>query len=204
MKVLIACEYSGIVREAFKAKGHDAWSCDLLDTEIPGNHIKGDVLKILNDGWDLMIAHPPCTYLSGAGLHWLHKDPSRQAKLEEGVKFFLGLWNSSIKKICLENPCGYMNTKWRKPTQIIQPFYFGDNERKRTALWLKGLPRLNGDIEVAKNPKKYFPKPYQTIINKKGRKINVYFSNRIEHIGNGHARSKFFLGTAKAMAEQWG
>lgn len=131
MRILIACEFSGIVREAFRKKGHDVWSCDLLDTEIPGKHIKGDVLKILNDGWDLMIAHPPCTYLSNAGIAWFNEEKYgekavlRKQKRLEAFDFFMKFVNSPIEKICIENPVGWANSHFRKPDQVIQPYFLG-------------------------------------------------------------------------------
>ena len=151
MRVLIACEFSGRVRDAFAGRGHDAWSCDLLPSETPGNHIQGDVLKILNDGWDLMIAHPPCKFLSYAAMgHW--NKPGRAEKRQEAFEFFMEFVNAPINKICVENPLGYPEKAYRKPDQTIQPFYFGDNARKRTCLWLKNLPPLwfTGYLE---NPK---------------------------------------------------
>src|SRR5678810_1187609 len=139
MKVLIACEFSGIVRDAFKEKGHDAWSCDLLDTEIPGQHIKDDVLKVLNHGWDLMIAHPPCTHLSVTGARWFKDKKEEQ---EQALEFVRQLLNAPIEKIALENPISIISTRVRKPDQIIQPWQFGHGETKATCLWLKGLPLL--------------------------------------------------------------
>ncbi len=136
MRVLVACEYSGRVRDAFIAKGHDAMSCDLLPTDSLGPHYQGDVFDIINDGWDLMIAHPPCTYLSYAATrHW--NKPGRAELREEALKFFLDLYTSNIPKICIENPVGYVNTVWRKPDQIIHPYYFGDPVQKRTCLGLR-------------------------------------------------------------------
>jgi hypothetical protein len=134
MKVLIACEFSGIVREAFRKKGHDAWSCDLLPTEIPGQHIQGDVLKILNDGWDLMIAHPPCTYLANSGVQHLHKDKNRWQKMEDARTFFMLLLKSEIKKICIENPVPHKYAELPVYTQIIQPYEHGHEISKRTCL----------------------------------------------------------------------
>lgn len=205
-RVLVACEESQAVTIEMRKLGIEAFSCDIMQCSggHPEWHIQGDVLEQLKKGWDLMIGFPPCTYLSSAGLHWLHKKEGRREQLESARIFFMALWDCPIEKICLENPAGWMNTNWRKPTQIIEPFYFGDDERKRTCLWLKRLPRLNGRLEVAKNPSAFAPKPYQTLINKKGRKINVYFANKIEHIGDSIARSKTFPGIAKAMAQQWG
>jgi hypothetical protein len=144
MKVLVACEFSGIVREAFKRRGHDAWSCDLLDTEIPGQHIKGDVLGILNDGWDLMLAHPPCTYLANSGVRWLREQNGRFNKMEDACDFWLALWTSPIELIAIENPIPHKYARERigKYDQIIQPWQFGHPETKATCLWLHGLPKL--------------------------------------------------------------
>jgi len=206
MKVLIACEFSGIVREAFKAKGHDAWSCDLLDTEILGQHIKGDVLEILNDGWDLMIGFPPCTYLAKCGLHYLNTKPERKKKHEKAVEFFLTLYNAPINQIALENPEGWMNTNWKKPDQIIQPYYFGDKELKTTCLWLKNLQPLKYSLENNLFENKTAterPKPTKYIIRKtgkkKGQKYNYYFREG----KTAKERSRTFPGIANAMADQW-
>jgi hypothetical protein len=202
MKVLIGCEYSGIIREAFKARGHDAWSCDIVDTEIPGQHIKDDVLKHLNDGWDFAIFHPPCTYLSTVGnklfkeiyyfnVNLFDKIPLRQIKQALALVFFLKCYNAKIPKICVENPQGRVNTLFRQPDQMIHPYMFGDPEFKRTCLWLKGLPKLiteeNYDI----------PKPIAVYSTGK----NKYF---IDKHHNAKLRSKTFPGIARAMAEQWG
>lgn len=147
MRVLIACEFSGIVREAFVKQGHDAWSCDLLDTEIPGNHIQGDVLDILEDGWDMMIAHPPCTYLCSSGLHWNKRVAGREEKTHDAMLFVLNLMgegfiDNPIPRIALENPIGRIGTAYRKADQIIQPWQFGHDASKATCLWLKNLPLL--------------------------------------------------------------
>lgn len=142
MKILIACEYSGIVRNEFLKLGHDAWSCDLLPTEIPGNHLQCDVREIINDGWDLMIAHPPCTYLSSSGLHWNQRIPGRDLKTKKALDFVQLLLNAPIKHIALENPVGAISSKIRKPDQIIQPWEYGHAESKATCLWLKNLPLL--------------------------------------------------------------
>ena len=147
MRVLVACEFSGIVRDAFIAKGHEAWSCDLLDTEKPGQHIKGDVLEILEEGWDMMIAHPPCTYLCSSGLHWNKRVPGRDDKTHEAMLFVMNLMGDGfvahgIPKIALENPVGRIGTAYRKADQIIHPYQFGHDASKQTCLWLKGLPPL--------------------------------------------------------------
>ncbi len=198
MKVLIACEFSGIVREAFIKRGHDAWSCDLLPTEIPGNHIQGDVLEILNNGWELMIAHPPCTYLANSGLHYLSGNPVRQTKMQEAFNFVLKLWNSPINRVCIENPTGRLNTDWFTPSQTIQPYYFGDNERKTTCLWLKNLPILMY-THVLPNPK-----PRATYIRKTGKKKGQIYREYHHGVGSSHERSRTFQGIADAMADQWG
>lgn len=139
MRVLIACEFSGIVRDAFLKLGFDAVSCDLLDTERPGPHVKGDVRDILCDGWDLMIAHPPCTYLSAVGSrYWKYRAHEQQL----AIQFFLELANAPIKRIAIENPSGIMSTVYRKPDQYIEPWWFGSERSKRTGLWLKNLPKL--------------------------------------------------------------
>lgn len=193
MKVLIACEFSGIVREAFRARGHDAWSCDLLPTEIPGNHIKGDVLSVLNNDWDLMIAHPPCTYLSNAGARFMYpKGKLNQDRLNmalEAKKFFMELYNAPIEKICIENPIPTKIIGLPDYTQIIQPYYFGDEVQKKTCLWLKNLPNLDYNI-VSKT------KPQSTKMP--GNWFNKGGKDRQKN------RSRTFKGIANAMAEQWG
>lgn len=185
MKVLIACEFSGTVREAFKAKGHDAWSCDLQDTDIPGQHIIGDVLEILDDGWDLMIAHPPCTYLCNSGVCWLHKDKSRWDKMREGAMFFQALQNTSIRKVCIENPIPhkYAREYMGQYCQIIQPWMFGHGETKATCLWLRGLPNL---------------KPTNVVRGRDGRLHKLPPSP-----DRWKLRSITYPGIAEAMAEQW-
>lgn len=154
MRVLVACEYSGRVRDAFRALGHDAVSCDLLPSEATGPHYQGDVLDVINDGWDLMIAHPPCTYLTIAA-EWAYKEEqtkkikpgtligaARQAAREEAIQFVLSLANAPIEKIAIENPVGVLSSRWREPDQFIQPYEYGDDASKKTCLWLKNLPRL--------------------------------------------------------------
>jgi len=199
MKVLVACEFSGIVREAFKAKGHDAWSCDLLPTEIPGQHIQGDVLSILNDGWDLMIAHPPCTYLTCASARYLNEQPNRRGLMVNASLFFKILWTAdyyyNVKKICIENPLPLKAAQLPPYTQIIHPYYFGEPFLKRTCLWIKNLPLLNSADKILERP---YPTGY--CIKKNGRRYNYYY-----HQGkNSHERSRTFRGIANAMADQWG
>ena len=142
MKVLVACEESGAVRDAFIARGHYAMSCDLIPTASPGPHWQGDVMEILYAGWDLMVAHPPCTFLSSSGLHWNKRRPERAAETEAALDFVRVLLDAPIPKIALENPVGCISSRIRKPDQIIQPYDFGDDASKATCLWLKGLRPL--------------------------------------------------------------
>lgn len=185
MRVLVACEYSGVVREAFREKGHEAWSCDLKPSEIPGPHYQEDVLNVLNYGWDLMIAHPPCTHLAVSGARWFKEKEKEQA---EAVSFFMALADADIPQICVENPVSIMSSLWRKPDQIIHPWMFGDSYSKSTCLWLKNLPKLVSTNIVDKG---------EFVIHG-GRKIAKWYSNREI------ARDKTFPGIARAMAEQWG
>jgi hypothetical protein len=193
MNVLVACEFSGVVRDAFIAKGHSAISCDLLDTESPGPHYVGNIMDIIDDGWDLMIAHPPCTYLTNSGARWLYggkgtvKDPDRWAKMEESAHFFLDLLNAPVPRIAVENPVMHGHaTKiiGRKADQIIQPWQFGHGEIKGTGLWLKNLPPLvPTNIVDGRSPRVHYASPGP---------------NRWKE------RSRTYTGIAEAMAEQWG
>lgn len=202
MRVLIACEFSQIVCKAFRERGHEAFSCDIIPCEggHPEWHIQDNVLNHLDDGWDLMIAHPECTYLSLAGTrHW--NKPGRKEKREEAFDFFMRLINANINKICVENPVGYPNSHYRKPDQIIHPYYFGDPFQKRTCLWLKNLPLLTYSETI-------IPKPEPLYICQ-GKKSKGKAINWVEGIkGSGEERkkerSKTFPGIAKAMSEQWG
>jgi site-specific DNA-cytosine methylase len=139
VRILVACEFSGIVREAFRLRGHDAWSCDLLPTGIPGHHYQGDVLDIMYVGWDMMIAHPPCTHFAVSGARWFKDKVTEQA---EALRFVRLLLDAPIGKIALENPISIISSRIRKPDQIIQPWQFGHPETKATCLWLKNLPLL--------------------------------------------------------------
>nr|BAR16403.1 putative DNA methylase [uncultured Mediterranean phage uvMED]BAR37552.1 putative DNA methylase [uncultured Mediterranean phage uvMED] len=192
MRVLIACEYSGIVRDAFAAKGHDAWSCDILPTESPGNHFQGDVLEHLDKGWDMMIAHPPCTYLSNAGARFLYpKGKLNEDRYKLGLKakeFFMSLYNAPINKICVENPISSKIFALPKHTQTIQPYEYGHPIQKRTCLWLKNLSEL---------------KPTDIIFKRQSTKIPGNWFNKGGKDRQKN-RSKFFDGFAKAMADQWG
>jgi len=195
MNILIACEYSGVVRDAFIKKGHNALSCDLLPTESPGPHYQGDVIDVLYDGWDMIIAHPECTFIANSGVHCLHKDKSRWDKLDWACAFFNLFLEHRCPKVCIENPVPhkyaierfYQNQKY---TQTIQPWHFGEDASKRTCLWLKGLPKLTPTKIIKKD--KYAnqtPSGQNNLGPSKDRK---------------KLRSKTYQGIANAMADQWG
>lgn len=201
MKVLIACEFSGIVRDAFTKLGHDAISCDLLPTESLGKHYQGDVFDIVNDGFDLMIAHPPCTYLTCTGNKWFlpqFKDrfPNREQQRMDAIDFFMKLYISNIPKIAIENPIGVMSSNFRKPDQIIQPYQFGHSVNKSTCLWLRNLPKLT--------PTNIVPRDGYTVY-KSGKKANNWHheTGKLPLEDRSRARSKTFQGIADAMASQW-
>ena len=147
MNILIACEFSGIVRDAFIKKGHNAISCDILPTEKLGPHIQGDVIPLLKYKWDMIIAHPPCTYLCNSGVRWLKDNPAREIQMYLGAVFFRNILKSSCEKICIENPHGYPRIAFRQPDQEVHPYYFGEREMKRTLLWLKNLQLLKYELE---------------------------------------------------------
>ena len=181
MRVLVACEFSGTVRDAFIAKGHYDMSCDLMDSETPGPHYKGDVRDILNDNWDLMIAHPPCTHLAVSGARWFKDKVCEQA---EALDFVRTLMDAPIPKIAIENPVSIISSRIKKPTQCIQPWQFGHGETKKTCLWLQGLPPLV---------------PTNIVDGRVARVHNLPPSeNRWKE------RSRTYKGIAEAMAEQWG
>lgn len=181
MRVLVACEFSGIVREAFHKRGHDAWSCDLLPTEIPGNHYVGDVRDLLHQYWDLMIGHPPCTHLAVSGARWFKHKKNEQ---EEALAFVKALMEAPIPLIAIENPVSIISSKIRKPDQIIQPWMFGHGETKSTCLWLKRLQKLTPtNIVEGRVPVVHRMPPTE---------------NRWKN------RSRTYTGIADAMASQWG
>ena len=192
MKVLVACEYSGIVREAFASKGHDAWSCDLLPTDQPSDkHIQGDVLEIINNDWNLIIAHPPCTHLSVSGAaRWAEK--VADGRQQSAIKFVEDIWNANCPFIAIENPVGALSTRSKlgKASQYIQPYEFGHAEQKKTGLWLKGLPKLipTDVIDVSNLPDNQRQRLHYLPPSKDRWKI----------------RSTTFQGIANAMADQWG
>ena len=193
-KILVACEFSGIVREAFRAKGHDAWSCDLLDTEIPGQHIKGDVLEILNDGWDMMIAFPDCTHLCVSGARWW-KEKQKDGRQQKAIDFFIQLAEAPIPKIAVENPPGILTKKYRRPDQYIQPFWFGDEAQKKTGLWLKNFPKLIPENIVDRG---------KIWIQKNGKKRGAAWTMCLPPSPDRwKIRSRIFPGIANAMANQW-
>jgi hypothetical protein len=181
VRVLVACEFSGTVRDAFRARGHDAMSCDLLPTEVDGPHYQGDVFDVIADGWDLMIAHPPCTHLAVSGARHFHRKAVEQA---DALDFVRRLLDAPIARIALENPISVISSKIRKPDQIVQPWMFGHGETKATCLWLKGLPLLTPTDVV------------------EGREAKIH---RMPPGPNRwRERSRTYAGIARAMATQWG
>lgn len=187
MKILIACEYSGRVRDAFLKQGHDAISCDLLPTDSPGPHYQGDIFDVIDNGWDLMVAHPPCTYLCNSGVCWLHKDPSRWEKMRDGAMFFKKLLECKIPRIAVENPIMHKYAKeiiGVSQSQVVQPWMFGHGETKATCFWLKGLPLL---------------KPTQIVDGREQRLHKLPPSP-----DRWKLRSTTYQGIADAMALQWG
>jgi len=182
MRVLIACEYSGVTRDAFAKLGHDAWSCDIEESDRPGNHYQGDVRDILDDGWDLMIAHPPCRYLCVAGIH-RNSHGRGWHETNKAIHFVALLMNANIPRICIENPVSVISTMIRPSDQRINPWQFGHGEKKRTCLWLKDLPLLRPTL------------------------ISVHRHERILNMPPGKNRSKLrsrtYQGIADAMAAQW-
>ncbi len=215
MKVLIGCEYSGRVRDAFTAKGHDAWSCDFLPSDTPGNHYQGNVLDLLSERWDLAIFHPDCTYLTIAA-EWAYKDVIKGKKMKEGtligakrrqareeaIAFVMKLANAPISRVVIENPVGVLSTRWRPPDQFIQPYEYGDDASKKTCLWLKGLPLLEPTTL-------YLPRLAST---KDGRSYAFRWGNQTDSGQNREPpskdrwkiRSTTWNGWAQAFAEQWG
>ena len=205
MKVLVACEESQAVTKEFRKLGHIAYSCDILDCSggHPEWHLKKDLTKVIKDKWDMIIAFPPCTYLTVTGNAWFNiekygdKAIQRHKDRDDAVKFFMDIANADCDKICIENPIGVMSTKWRKPDQIFQPYHFGDAFEKKTCLWLKGLPKLEHTKVV---------KPPERTKFKSGKTMATWFVKAwsLSPKERSIARSKTFPGVAKAMANQWG
>lgn len=207
LKILIACEFSGTVRDAFTALGHDATSCDILPSETPGKHYQGDVMDIINNGWDLMVAFPPCTHLAVSGAAWFEQK-IRDGRQQEGIDFFMSMINAPIDRIAVENPIGIMSSKYKKPDQVINPFYFGDNVRKPTCLWLKNLPKLFWadsntlfDTKTSTEPELIEMQSRKTGRNRTYSKWEYEASCNQKERAN--IRSKTFSGIAAAMASQW-
>ena len=212
MKILIACEESQVVTKAFRKKGHEAWSCDIEPCSggHPEWHLQQDVTELLKEKWDIIIAFPTCTYLTNAGTRHFSrrinpewKVEKREALREKAYQFFMLFATAGCAKIAIENPVGYMNSHFRKPDQIVHPYYFGDNEKKRTCLWLKGLPKLKDTNRLPEPEPKYICQGEL----RKGKKIG--WCEGIKGTtggqeGRAKARSKTFFGVAQAMADQWG
>jgi hypothetical protein len=202
MKVLVSCEYSGRVRDAFLALGHEAMSCDLLPTDSPGPHYQGDVFDIINQGWDLMIAHPPCTYLSVSGMHWTTRGLRNPQLTEDALDFVKRLMDAPIERIAIENPISVISSRVRKPDQIISPYQFGHDASKKTCLWLKNLPLLKPTQMVEP----------RIVITPSGKPAKRW-GNQCDNYGQDKLppsedrwklRSATYQGIAQAMAEQWG
>lgn len=204
MKVLVACEYSGTVRDAFAAKGHDAWSCDFEPPETNGNHYQCDVTLLLNLGWDLMIAHPPCERLCVSGAKWKYIKPTWEGEQEEALKFVRALLEAPIPKIALENPVGIISSRIRKPDQIIQPYYFGEESTKTTCLWLKNLPKLQhfSEVDLFNDTITHVGKG-ERHITKSGKSLPKWY-NLPPSPDRKKLRAFRYKCIAKAMAEQWG
>jgi len=196
MKVLVACEFSGTVRDAFIRGGHEAMSCDLEPCDIPGPHYKGDVMDIIGAGWDLMIAHPPCTHLAVSGARHFAKKQA-DGRQQQGIDFFMALTNSNIPRYAIENPIGIMSSKWRKPEQIINPWEYGHSVTKATCLWLKNLPPLRPTNVVDKGP---------IWVAKSGKRMSQWYydSSCLPPKKREKMRNKTFQGIADAMASKWG
>lgn len=195
MRVLVACEYSGVVRDAFLSRGHDAMSCDLLPTDSPGPHYEGDVCDVLGDGWDLLIAHPPCTYLTNSGVRWLYEQPDRWKHMIDGAVFFRLLLDAPVPRVAVENPVMHRYARkivGSRASQVVQPWQFGHPERKATGLWLRGLrpltPTSDLRMEMGQLPR--------TV------------TDRVHYAAPGPDRWKLrsitYTGIASAMAAQWG
>lgn len=218
MRVLVACEYSGRVREAFRAMGHDAWSCDLLpaDDSSP-HHIQGDVLEIIGNGWDLLIAHPPCTYLT-CSAEWAYKErheinkklspdklygAERRAARDDAADFFMALANADIPMIAIENPIGVMSSRFRKPDQVIQPYEYGEDASKSTCLWLKGLTKLQA-TERFRGRIVEWPRGSGKMVERFSNQTDSGQSNLTPSSDRWKIRSYTYQGWADAMAAQWG
>jgi hypothetical protein len=202
MKILIACEYSGRVRDAFIRAGHDAMSCDLLPTDVAGPHYQGDVTDIINDGWDLMVAHPPCTYLSVSGMHWTTRGLRDPQLTEDALAFVQLLLDAPIERIALENPISVISSRIRKPNQIINPYEFGHDASKKTCLWLKNLPPL---ISTEMVEPRIVITPSGKPAKRWGNQCDNYGQDKLPPSADRwKIRSATYQGIANAMAAQWG
>ena len=195
MRILVACEESQVVTIAFRKRGHEAYSCDIEPCSggYPEWHYQRDVLEIINDDWDMILAFPPCTHLAASGARWF-KEKRADGRQQQGIDFFMQFANATCEKIAIENPIGIMSTVWRKPDQIIQPYEYGDSYSKRTCLWLKGLPLLKPSNIVD---------PGERVTYKSGKSMPKWYANASVK-DRAKIRSKMFPGIANAMAEQWG
>ena len=201
LKVLVACEYSGRVRDAFIARGHTAMSCDLLPTDVAGPHYQGDVFDIINDGWDLMIAHPPCTYLSVSGMHWTTRGLRDPQLTEDALEFVQRLMGAQIERIAVENPISVISSRIRKPDQIISPYQFGHDASKKTCLWLKNLPLLTPTQMV--EPRVVIT-PSGKPAKRWGNQCDNYGQDKLPPSADRwKLRSATYQGIADAMADQW-
>ncbi len=191
MKILVACECSSTVTNAFRSKGHEAFSCDIKPSEDSSPwHIQADVLEVLNEGWDLLIAHPPCTHLASSGARWFKDKVTEQ---RDAIEFFMKFAEADIERICIENPVGVMSRFYRKPDQIVHPWMFGDSYTKQTCLWLKNLPKLEPTDIVDKG---------EFYVSPSGVKVPAWYSNQKKSTRSTE-RSRTFPGIAEAMASQW-
>lgn len=205
MRVLVGCEYSGAVRDVFTALGHEAWSCDFEPNETPGNHYKGDVMDIIDDGWDLGIFHPPCTYLTVSGLHWNKRNPERAQKTEEALEFVSKLMAANIPSIAIENPVSCISSRIRKPDQIIQPYQFGEDASKKTCLWLKNLPPLAIKPELRLEGRLVeYPPGSGKIVERWSNQTDSGQNNLPPSELRWKDRSRTYKGIAEAMGLAWG
>ncbi len=206
MRVLIGCAASGIVREAFRRRGFDAWECDLRPSEDGGPHIVGDVLDVIaSQHWDVLIAHPPCTYLAGSGLHWNKRRPGRAKQTEAALAFVRALWSAPVKHIAIENPVGCIGTRIAPPSQSIQPYEFGDDASKRTCLWLRNLPRLRPAPSARFAGRMVeWPRGSGRMVERWGNQTDSGQNKEPPSETRWIERSRTYPGIAEAMAEQWG
>lgn len=202
MKILIACECSGVVRRAFESQGHAAWSCDLQDADDgSAHHFQTDVRDVLRFKWDLLIAHPPCTYLNVAGMHWTTRGLRDPRLTEDAVAFALTLWRADVPKIAMENPVGILSSRIRPPDQYVQPYEFGDDASKKTGLWLKGLPKLTPTLRI---PGRKVTLPSGRVVERWANQTDSGQNRLGPSPDRAKLRSQTYAGIAQAMAEQWG